>query len=314
MAIAAFLDGIRRVTAGLPLLLGLYAATVAAALPLGIADSLHTGWWTELTTDVAGMVRALGPAGLGVAQLLPVAGDLAGNRPSGTAPAGLGAAFVAVWTFLAGGALDRLAQQRRVGTAEFLAACRHHFWPLARLAGAAAAMYWLLFSVVEPWLSGIFSGAPPGGPTPTTGAETDPIRIMLYALLGAVAAGVGLVFDYARVRAVVEERRSMIGALLAAFRFLRRRPTAVAGLWLLNAALLALILSGCAWVTPGAAAGGPTTWAAFLVGQTCTAARLYGTLVVWAAQTAYFQGQLAHATYVARARVSMPQPGPSAAP
>ena len=53
-------------------------------------------------------------------------------------------AGVAAWTFLAGGILDRLARQRRTGGPAFFAACRHHFWPLARLAALAGAMYWFL--------------------------------------------------------------------------------------------------------------------------------------------------------------------------
>ena len=58
---------------------------------------------------------------------------------------------------------------------------------------------------------------------------------MLYALFGAVLVAVNVIFDYAKIRMVVEDRRSAIGALGAALRFIARQPGAVVGLYLLNA-------------------------------------------------------------------------------
>ena len=175
-----------------------------------------------------------------------------------------------LWTFLAGGALDRLARQRWMGGAGFLAAGRRHFWPLTRLALLAGALYWLLFGVLRPWLFGDPPGASATGPG--NGAYADAAWLALNGLFAAGRAGIGLVVDYARVRAVVEDRRSAIGALLAALRFMVRRPAPVAGLWVLNAALLALILAGCSLVAP--AAMGVGRMGPFLVGQLYIAAHL----------------------------------------
>lgn len=217
--------------------------------------------------------------------------------PAG-AVAGL-AVSVAVWTFLAGGTLDRLARQR-ADEGAFLAACRRHFWPLARLALLAGVLYWLLFGMPPPGFAAATAR------DPAAGFAADPAAFALHALLAAVAAAAGLLFDYARVRTVVEDRRSVVGALLAAFRFARRRPAAVSVLWLANTALLALVLTGCALTAPAARAAAPPTWAPLLAGQFVVAGRLLTTLVAWASQTAYFQSQLAHPTYVARARVTTP--------
>ena len=97
----------------------------------------------------------------------------------------------------------------------------------------------------------------------------------------------------------------MVGALLAALRFVRRRPAAVVGLWLMNAALAAATLAAWTLAAPGPGAVIPAMRSAFLGGQLCIAAQLFAQLVAWASQTAYFQDQLAHATYVARgARVT----------
>ncbi len=99
----------------------------------------------------------------------------------------------------------------------------------------------------------------------------------------------------------------MIGALLAAVRFARRRPAATVGLYLLNGAMFLLILGAYAIVAPGAGTDGASMWMALLVGQAYVIARLFAKLVFYASQTAYFQGQLAHAGYVAAPRAVWPE-------
>ena len=302
MAFRAFIDGMRRVAAAPLLFLLLYSLTLAAALPIGslTPEIGTTGVESVRTTRggaPVGVTHALGLDPSGFAVL--AAFSLAGNA-SNAGGAALALAGMLFGTFLAGGALDRLARQRWMGGAGFLAAGRRHFWPLTRLALLAGALYWLLFGVLRPW---IFSDPPGASATgPGNGAYADAAWLALNGVFAAGRAGIGLVIDYARVRAVVEDRRSAIGALLAALRFMVRRPAPVAGLWVLNAALLALILAGCSLVAPAAMDVG--RMGPFLVAQLYTAAHLLAMLVAWASQTAYFQGQLAHATYVARARVT----------
>ncbi len=307
MALAAFLDGIRRAAAAPLLFLLLYSLALAAqatgppARDVGVAGVKSVE--AAGTGTLVGVTHAFGPDPSGLS-IVAAFSSPAGGRPR-TGAVALALAGMVFWTFLAGGVLDRLARQRWTGTAGFLAACRHHFWPLARLAGLAGALYWPLFAGLHPWLLGhppAVSSTDPGSAGP------DVVCLARNGLLVAGGAAIGLVVDYARVRAVVEDRRSMVGALLAALRFVARRPAAVAGLWLLNAVLLALLVAGCsllATAVTGVGRAGP-----FLVGQAYTAAHLFATLVAWASQTAYFQDRLAHPTYVARARVA-PRAGKS---
>ena len=299
MALGAFRDGLRRAAAALPLLCGVYALAAAAALAQGFAGGGWTGRWNGPAAVLSG--GGVGLAGGDPANLSSSLGALAGGVPAGMAPAGHAAAWLAVWTFLAGGALDRLARQRRGGCAAFLAACRHHFWPLARLAALAAAAYWFASGALGPWFFGDVAGAPARGEA--GGTFTAAVGTARYWFLAACAAAAGLLADYARVRTVVEDRRSMLGAIGAAARFVRRRPAAVALLWLLNTALAGLLLSGCGLLTRAAGAGGPAPWAPFAAGQICMAGQLFTVLVAWASQIAYFQHELAHPTYVARARL-----------
>ena len=321
MALGAFLDGIRRVAAAPLLLCLMYGVTLAAALAMGSLTSSVGSIGVESVSTTGGglvgvtdetqpppvtpeIVTTTGGGLVGVTHAVDFSGFAVvvalGSLIRGWPPAGaVGLAFaaMALWTFLAGGALERLARQQGMGSRAFLAACRHHFWPLIRLALLAGALQWLLLGALQPWLF----GNPPGASAPVPAGNAY-LWLALHGLLGAGRAAIGLVVDYARVRAVVEDRRSAIGALLAALRFMARRPAAIAVLWLLNAVLLAVLLAGCSLLAPiamGAGRVGP-----FLVGQTHAAAHLLATLVAWASQTAYFQNQLAHPTYVARARVT----------
>lgn len=49
-------------------------------------------------------------------------------------------------------------------------------------------------------------------------------------MFGALVLFANLVFDYAKVRAVIEDRRSAIGALAAGWRFIKRNPGSAIGL------------------------------------------------------------------------------------
>ena len=106
-------------------------------------------------------------------------------------------------------------------------------------------------------------------------------------------------FDYAKVRAVVEDRRSMIGAVVAAIRFIRRNFRAAAALYLMDVLLFLLVLALYSLVAPGAAGAGWRMWFAFATGQGYVLARVWVKLVFWASETRLFQGRLAHAGYVA---------------
>lgn len=274
----AFADGIRRVAAAPALLLG----TGAFALPVVFLAGIFP--WRSVH-------------------------HLASNPPPNAAAAAGALACAAAWAFLTGGVVERLARQRRVGSAGFFTACGVHFWRLIRLAVLAGVALAILRGALHPWLLDAVLDALHRRPDGVL-YETA-VRHTLSGLLGALAAGVTVVFDYARVRTVVEDRRGTIGALLAAVRFVRRRPAAVAGLWLLNAALAGVVLAAHGLAAPDPGAG---TRPALLIGLVHGAAQLFAALVVHASQTAYFQSQLAHATYVARARVPRPDSvsGPSA--
>ena len=86
---------------------------------------------------------------------------------------------------------------------------------------------------------------------------------------------VSIVFDYAKVRAVVEDRRSMIGAVAAGGRFARRNATAVAALYVLTGSLFVGLLLVYAIASPGARSTGAGAWVGAAIGQLYLLGRLW---------------------------------------
>jgi hypothetical protein len=132
------------------------------------------------------------------------------------------------------------------------------------------------------------------------------IRVGLYAVFGLVLAAFNLLFDYAKVRAVIEDRRSMLGALSGAVRFIGRNAAATVGLYLLNVVLFLIALGGYAVVAPGAGGIGITMWIGVLMSELYILARLWIKLVFWGTEIALFQNRLAHAGYVERPEPAWP--------
>lgn len=305
-------------------LAGVYVVTLLAAVPLALAlqdtlaahlgasaaaDTAATGvnwaWWEEFRAGASGFERTFSPSVIGFAAVLSNLSALADNTRLQGALVVLVAVYLSVWAFLVGGILDRLARRRRVGSAGFFSACGTYFFRFCRLAVLAGLAYGALFAVLHGWLLDDLYRVATRDLTVEQSAFV--VRLVLYLVFGALVMLVNLVFDYAKIRAVVEDRRSMIGAFIAAMRFVRRRPTVAIGLYLLNSTLFLVVLGTYAVVAPGVGPAGPSMWLAFLVGQAYVVARLFTKLVFYASQTAYFQNQLAHADYVASPRPVWPE-------
>ena len=123
------------------------------------------------------------------------------------------------------------------------------------------------------------------------------IRVGLYFAFAVPLFFFNILFDYAKIRAVVEDRRSMIGAIVASWRFMRRQPIAVWALYKLNALVFLGVVAIYFVIAPSATM--PDA-AAFAIGQLYIVLRVVVRLQFTASQVALFQGRLAHAGYVAR--------------
>jgi hypothetical protein len=319
--LAAWRDGVRRVN-GAPLVLaGMFLVTLLVALPLSLAlgtmieahlgDSLvsesvasgsNLDWWAEFSAQAHGLATTFVPSIVGFGAVLLNLEAILDNVPMAATIAGATGAWLVVWSFLSGGVLDRYARRRPTRAYGFFAACGTHFWRFLRLGLLAWIAYWILFAHVHWWL---FEAIYPWVTRDTTVERSAfAVRLILYLVFGLLLVACNLVFDYARIRTVVEDRHSAIGAVLAGARFVRRHPSTI-GLYSLNACLFLVLALAYAVLSPGAPEG-LAAWLALLVGEIYILLRHYVKLLFYASQTALFQGQLAHASYTAAPPVVWP--------
>lgn len=311
--VTAFLDGLMRVKRAPWLVIGLWLSTLLLALPLSLAlhaligehlgqsmaaqaavEGVNFDWWNEFLAQSSGVGRTFVPAILGFAAILQNLGGIADASGPPSPVVWVVVAQVLVSTFLLGGLLDRLARDRAIGAGAFFAACGVSVFRFLRLSVAALAVYAFLFITVHGWLFDRLYPSLIANLTVERAAFF--YRLGLYAVFGALVLFANLVFDYAKVRAVVEDRRSMIGALSAGFRFVRRNLGAAVGLYAVNSVAFLGVLFLYYLAAPGAAAN----TLAFAIGQLFIVLRVIVRLQFAASQTALFQGRLAHAGYVAR--------------
>ena len=309
-------DGWTRVRTAPALLAGIFLVTLLAALPLAltmrgqieahlgsslvanrVAAGVDWDWWQEFTSQATGIGTTLTPSVIGFAAVLDnISSVLDRQREVVPVTAAL-ATYLAIWLFLSGGLLDRYARQQRTRAHGFFAACGVFFWRFLRLGVMAGFAYWLLFTYVQTelfdeWFVRL---------TRDTDVERTAFlwRAALYALFGALLMAVNVVVDYAKVRLVVEDRRSALGAVSAAFGFIARNPARVFGLYALNSAVFVLVLLLWMAAAPGAQGAGPAMWLNVLLTQVYVVVRLAMKLQFMASETALFQRRLAHATYIA---------------
>ena len=312
--LGAWLEGWRRVWAAPALAASLLVVTLLTALPLGVAlggmirEQLGTsdlankpawnwdaGWAAEFAAQAQGIGRTFTHEIIGFGGTLKILSDIIDARGINPTLAGAAVAYGALWMFLTGGILDRFARGRVVRAAGFFAASGAYFVRLIRLGVVMIASYWVLFRYLHPLLfTRVYDHY-----TRNMTAEREgfALRVGLYALFALVLFTVNLIFDFAKVRLVVEDRRSVISALGASMRFLRRRPFRAFGLYLLNGIGFLLVLR--LWFDAAPQAWESVTWA-FFVTQVYLLARIWLRLVFMASEVVFFQGELAHAGYTAR--------------
>jgi hypothetical protein len=188
--------------------------------------------------------------------------------------------YLVFWSCLFGGVLDRYARNRATRAVGFFAASGAHAGALLRLT--------LMVVVVQ-------AVALDAAGRAASGDAADIVWTGLVLAVGIVAA-------FARVRLVVEDRRSAIGALLAAFRFIRRNPASV------------VIFAAWALVELAVAAGMGTAsaqvsghWPLVAITSLGDALLVAVTLAWHASAIALFQSRLAHAGYTAAPPARWPE-------
>lgn len=202
------------------------------------------------------------------------------------------ALLLIIWIFLSGGIIDRLARDSRSQSTRFFAACGACFGPLLRLTLLSMLVYAAVLAWLEPWLARLSEGVP----------ETS--RLALFGVLATLLFLIAIVFDYARVRLVIEDRRSAVGALGASLRLLRAHAGRTFATQALFWALLVL------WISLRSSSGpAHPLWLALLF----TAGELLLKLALIGSQVSIYQQHYATSGWVARRYPTWPD-DPSANP
>ena len=316
MIVAAWRDGWRRVLAAPAIAAGVFALTFLLALPLALTMrgllEAHRGrslvatespaqinydWWQEFTAQASGLGTTFTPSIIGFAATLDNISSVLDGQKEIVPVLSVLALYFATSTFVAGGILDRYARQRRTRAHGFFAACGVFFARFLRLAVFAGIFYWWMFGFIHPWL--FVEWFPALTRDLSVEREVAAVRLAMYVAFGTLLLFGNMVFDYAKVRAVVEDRRSMFAAMNAAMRFILNRPGSTLGLYALNGVMFAALLVVWAGIAPGAGGTSAWRWGGLAVAQVYVLARLLFKLHFYASQTALFQASLAHAAYVA---------------
>jgi hypothetical protein len=310
----AFRDGAARVAHAPAMVLGVWLLNLLVALPLTVmlrdaiaeqlgpslrAEDVSRGfdvdWWNEFQARAGDVGKAFGPEVIGFAAPLKNFSDLADGRMP-TSPVLIAVAtWLVLWTFLTGGIIDRYARNRPTRAHGFFSACGDWFGRMVRLGLIAGILYYLLFTYVHPLLFDRFYG----WITHDTAVERTAFlyRVALYVVFGLMVVAVHIWVDVARVRAVVEDRRSMLYAAISGWRFLRQHLWQVLGLYALIAASLVLLLAVYALVAPGPLVQGGWVWMALFVSQLYLIGRLWLKLQVAASLVALYQADFGRALH-----------------
>lgn len=269
-----------------------------------VADGMDYGWWQEFTSQTSGLSGSFSPVIIGFSSTLGNISGLLDAQQEVFPVAAAIAVYLLAWTLLSGGIIDRYARQRPTRAHGFFAAAGTVFWRFLRLGLVVGTAYWFLFSYVHPWL---FDDAYTRLTRDiTTERAAFFWRVVLYAWFGAALVVVNLISDYARIRTVVEDRRSVVGGLAAAVAFIGRHCGRVCGLYALNGLLFVWLLTAWAFLAPGTTGVGLSMWLAVVATQLFLLARLLLKLQFIASQIALFQRSQAHASYTAAPEPTWP--------
>jgi len=300
---AAFADGWGRVLRAPAILLGVFAVTWLVAFPAGriLAESgaaARAGQADPVEDQAAGFDLTFTPTLTGTARLMRDARAVAAGGTMDVRLVAATATTLLVWTFLLGGILDRYARRRPIRAQAFFGASGVVFFRFLRLGVMAFIGYFLLFGVIYPWV--FPSPFPFAAADDAARAGSRPALLMpVYAVFLLTAAFWSAVIDYARIRAVVEDRRSMLGALLAGWRFVALHPLESFGLYLLNAASFGVLVWAGSIALNAAHQPREVGVVAILAAGVYLLARMALKLAFFASQTALFQRSLAHVDYTA---------------
>lgn len=311
----SFLHGLGRVLKSPALMVWVYLASLAVALPLAsvvrgriathvggslVEQNLRNGfdldWFGEYEQEASGLAATFGPVVIGHMALVEnlerlLDGELLRADRTLLAAGGL---FLIFWAFLVGGILDRYAHPGEPHSrARLFGHGGEFFWRMFRLLILSVLLYLAIFRFIVNPLHDFVEDA-------TRDVTTERTVIfwtaLVYLLTGLLLFLTSMALDYAKIAVVVEKRRSSVLAFLRGLGFVFRHPGKAFGLYALLVAVAAVVMLVYGVLAPGA---GQSNWAtlltAFAIGQAYLLVRILVKLWFLSSQTILFQSWHAEA-------------------
>jgi len=257
------------------------------------------GWTASFAPDVFGagfafknidlLLRGFLPGGLFVAREPAAARGAASDAGPGLDPVilGLGAAYLVLQTFLAGGVFATLRSTRGSWTVRgLLHGCGFYFGRFLRLLVLVLLVDFVVFGLNAPFARWADHRAREA----VSEATAQYWLLGRHALLLLALLWINMLSGYAKAIIVIEERSSAVLALLSAFSFALSRPLRSFGHYLSLAALGVVLLAVWAVLDGGwATTGYKTQLVALLLAQALMAGRIALRLALWAGQLALYR-------------------------
>jgi hypothetical protein len=305
----AIVHGVRRAFSARGLIFGLWLVNLVVALAAtwSIGASLHAsfggsvveeklragfdmGWFGEFQASARGLETTFTPTVVGAGAFFNnleawLSGELFTSFPG---LVGLGVLYLLVWAFLLGGILQRLAENGRLPPWQVVATGGRYFLRFARLSLLSGACYALVY-LGGRWLFIAIERVTGDVIVERTVFAATVAGAALVALLLCV---VNMVFDYAKIAIVLEDRPRVGRAALDGLRFVRQHPIQTLSLYLFLVLVGAGLLAAYRSLAPGA---GQATLAgvvlAFLGAQLFLVAKLILRLAFYGGQMALYQAR-----------------------
>jgi hypothetical protein len=205
----------------------------------------------------------------------------------GLAALSLGVLYLALNIFLMGGIVATMAGNQRISFRRFLHSASRYFLRFLRLSILMVVVLGCVVAAYAVWGQPIVTDQ-------VKNATTDVASFMWRA--GGIAvvlvfvSVVIMVFDYAKIRTVIDSRRSMFVATLVGLGFSLRRILRTISLFYLNLALVALLFAIYLLVESRFSNATTASMAGlFIVQQLFVLGRIWMRLSFFATQTAFYQ-------------------------
>jgi len=153
---------------------------------------------------------------------------------------GLGILYLIINIFLTGGIVASLAAERQVSLRRFFYSASRYFWRYLRLFVLLAVVVGLVLAGYNLWLDGLVDNLRKDS---TTDVASFLWRALAVTLVLVFVSLIMMVFDYAKIRTVVDGRRSVIFATCVAFGFSFRRFLRTVTLFYFNLVIVGILFA-----------------------------------------------------------------------